>query len=164
MKNKLYKNAIIVAGLVVLALLGLGRYYAAKKSEQPLPKLSRRTAEAQPSAEFLNAQKAVEFYETAIRHKPQVAKNYIDLANVFLQESRATGNPHEYIPKAQEMLDAARRLEPENFEALLAQASIKLTLHRFQEAKRLAQIAIVKNPYSAFAYGALVDAHTGSGS
>lgn len=160
MKNKLYKNVLAVAVLAVLALLVWGRYNAVKKPERPLPKLSRRAVEAQPSSEFLNAQKAVEYYETAIRQKPQVAKNYIDLANVFLQEARATGNHHEYIPKAQEMLDAARRLEPENSEALLAQASIKLTLHQFQEAKRLAQIAIAKNSYSAFAYGVLIDAHT----
>jgi len=154
------KNVIAFAFLAVLSLIVLGRYYVVKKSERPLPSLSQRLSEkAQPSSEFLNAKKAVEYYEIEIRRKPEVVKNYVDLANVFLQEGRVTGNHHEYIPSAQEMLDEALSREPDDFEALLAKASIMLTLHQFSEAKRLAQIALVKNPYSAFAYGVLVDAH-----
>jgi tetratricopeptide (TPR) repeat protein len=34
-----------------------------------------------------------------------------------------------------------------------------MTLHQFQEAKRLAQIAIARVPYNAFSYGVLTDAH-----
>jgi len=160
MKNLKSKNVITTAFLAVLALIVLGRYYAVKKSERPLPNLSPRWGEVKPSTEFLNAKKAVDYYETEIRRKPKVARNYVELANVFLQESRATGNHHDYIPKAQEMIDEALRLDPENFEALLAKASVMLTLHQFSEAKRLADIAIAKNPYSAFAHGVLADAHT----
>jgi len=160
MKNRMNKNVITLAVVAVLALLVVGRYYAVNQAERPRPKLTPRGGEARPSSEFLNAEKAAEYYETEIRRKPKVVKNYVDLANVFLQESRVTGNHHEYISQAQEMLDEALRLEPENFEAVLAHASIMLTLHQFEEAKRLAQIAIVKNSYSAFAYGVLVDAHT----
>jgi tetratricopeptide (TPR) repeat protein len=160
MRNTISKNVIAVACILVLALLVFGRYYAVKKSTPPLPSLSQRMSEkAQLSSEFLNAKKAVEFYETEIRRKPKVVKNYVDLANVFLQEARVTGNHHEYIPKAHEMINEALSREPKNFEALLAKASIMLTLHQFAEAKRLAQIAIIENPYSAFACGVLVDAH-----
>lgn len=159
MKNKINKNVLTIAA-VVLALIVFGRYYAVQKAERPLPKLKPRGGAVQPSSEFLNAKQSVEYYETEIRHKPKVVKNYVDLANVFLQEARVTGDHHDYIPKAQEMIGEALRLEPENFEALLAKASIMLTLHQFQEAKRLAQIALTKNSYSAFAYGLLVDAHT----
>jgi len=159
MKSATNKNVIAVAFLAVLALVVLGRYYAVKKSARSVPSLSQRLSEAQPSSEFLNAKKAVEHYETEIRRKPKVVKNYVDLANVFLQEARVTGNHHEYIPKAQEMIDEALSLEPENFAAVLAKASIVTTLHQFREAKRLAQIAIAQNPYSAFGFGVLVDAH-----
>jgi tetratricopeptide (TPR) repeat protein len=159
MKNTINKNILSIAVVAVLGLLIVGRYYAVNKAQRPLPKLKPRGGEAMPSSEFLNVEKAVEYYETEIRRKPKAVKNYVDLANVFLQESRVTGNHHEYIPKAQERLDEALRLEPENFEAVVAQASILLTRHQFLEAKRLAQIAIAKNSYSAFAYGVLVDAH-----
>jgi len=160
MKNTMNKNILTIAVVAVLGLLIVGRYYAVNKAERPRPKLSPRGGEAKPSSEFLNAEKSAEYYETEIRRKPKVVKNYVDLANVFLQEARVTGNHHEYVPKAQERLDEALRLEPENFEAVLAHASIMLTLHQFQEAKRLAQITIAKNSYSAFAHGVLVDAHT----
>jgi len=159
MTKTMKKNAKTAAIVAVLALIVVARYYAVQKSERPLPKLSLRGGEAMPTSEFLNAEKSVEYYETEIRRKPKVVKNYVDLANVFLQEARVTGNHHEYIPQAQEMLDEALRLEPENFEAVLAKASIMLTLHQFTGAKRLAQIAVTKNSYSAFAHGVLVDAH-----
>jgi len=158
MRNKINKNFLTVAAVVV-ALLVMGRYYAVQKAAAPLPKLKPRGGEVQPSSEFLNAKQSAEYYETEIRRKPKVVKNYVALANVFLQEARVTGDHHEYIPKAQEMIAAALQLEADNFEALLTKASIMLTLHQFQEAKSLAQIAVVKNPYSAFAHGVLVDAH-----
>ena len=160
MKNKINQNWFVGVTLAVLLLLVFGRYYAVQKAERPLPKLKPRGGEVQPSSEFLNAKQSVEYYETEIRRKPKVVKNYVDLANVFLQEARVTGDHHEYIPQAQEMIDEALNLEPENFEAVLAKASIMLTLHQFSEAKRLAQIAIAQNSYSAFAHGVLVDAHT----
>ncbi|MGH7601841.1 MAG: tetratricopeptide repeat protein, partial [bacterium] len=122
------------------------------------PKFDKRAAEIIPSSEFLNAQKAAEYYETEIRRKPEVAKNYIELAQVFLQEARVTGNHHRYIPETQELLDKALSLEPENFQALINKASLMMTLHQFQEAKRLAQIVILRAPYSAFSHGVLTDA------
>jgi tetratricopeptide (TPR) repeat protein len=158
--SKNFKITAAIVGLVLLIIAG--RYYALKseKPEPAFPKFAKRAAEITPSSEFLNAQKAVEYYETEIRHKPEVAKNYVELAQVFLQEARVTGNHHQYIPEAQELLDKALSLEPENFQALICKASLMMTLHRFQEAKRLAQIAIARAPYNAFSHGVLTDALT----
>ncbi|MDZ7360198.1 MAG: tetratricopeptide repeat protein [candidate division KSB1 bacterium] len=155
------KNFKIAAAISIIILLIIaGRYYALK-NEKPapaFPKFDRRAAEITPSSEFLNAQKAVEYYEAEIRRKPEVAKNYIELAQVFLQEARVTGNHHQYIPEAQQLLEKALALEPKNFQATIVKASLMLTLHQFQEAKRLAQIAIAHAPYNAFSHGVLVDA------
>jgi tetratricopeptide (TPR) repeat protein len=153
------KNAKILTALVVLALLVIGRYFAVQKSIKPLPNLSPRMGEVKPSSEFLNANKAAEYYQYEIRRKPEVVQNYIELAQLFLQEARITGNHHEYIPKAQEMLDEALSREPENVEAMMAKASMLMTLHQFHEARKLAQIATVRRPYSAVAHGLLSDAH-----
>jgi tetratricopeptide (TPR) repeat protein len=153
------KYAKIAAAVLVVALLVVGRYFAMQKSVKPLPQLSPRAGEVKPSSEFLNAKKAAEYYEHEIRRKPEIVRNYVALAQLFLQEARITGNHHEYIPKAQELLEEALSREPENDEAILAKASALMTLHQFQEAKRLAQIAATRNPYSASAYGLLSDAH-----
>ncbi|MGH2568528.1 MAG: tetratricopeptide repeat protein, partial [Bacteroidota bacterium] len=77
---------------------------------------------------------------------------------LLLQEIRASGNEAEYIPRVQYLLDVALQRDPENFEALIHKASLMLTLHQFEEGKRLAEQAIAQNPYSAFAHGVLVDA------
>ncbi len=155
------KNVKIATAISVIVLLIIaGRYYALK-NEKPapaFPKFDKRAAEINPSSEFLNAQKSAEYYETEIRRKPEVTKNYIELAQVLLQEARVTGNHHRYIPEAQELLDKALSLEPENFQAIIIKASLMMTLHQFQEAKRLAQIAILRAPYNAFSYGVLTDA------
>jgi tetratricopeptide (TPR) repeat protein len=155
------KNFKITAAISVIILLVIaGRYYALK-NEKPapvFPKFDKRAAEINPSSEFLNAKKAVEYYETEIRRKPKVVKNYVELAQVFLQEARVTGNHHQYVPEARQLLEKALALEPQNFHATIVKASLMMTLHQFQEAKRLAQIAIAHAPYNAFSYGVLTDA------
>ncbi len=156
--SKNFKIAAAISGMALLIIAG--RFYALKneKTAPAFPKFDKRAAEIVPSSEFLNAQKAVEYYETEIRRKPEAAKNYIELAQVFLQEARVTGNHHQYIPDVQELLDQALSLEPENFQALVIKASLMMTLHQFQEAKRLAQIAIARAPYNAFSHAVLTDA------
>jgi tetratricopeptide (TPR) repeat protein len=156
--SKNFKIAAAVSGVVLLIIAG--RYYALRNEEstRSFPKFVKRAAEITPSSEFLNAQKAADYYKTEIRHKPEVAKNYVELAQVFLQEARVTGNHHQYIPEVKEWLDKALSLEPENFQALIIKASLMMTLHQFQEAKRLAQIAIARAPYNAFSHGVLTDA------
>jgi tetratricopeptide (TPR) repeat protein len=159
-KNAMSKNAKITIAVFIALLIAAGRYFATKnqKPEPAFPEFNKRAAEITPSSEFLNAQKAAEYYETEIRRKPKVVKNYVELAQVFLQEARVTGNHHQYIPEARRLLEKALALEPQNFQATIVKASLMMTLHQFQEAKRLAQIAIAHAPYNAFSHGVLTDA------
>lgn len=100
---------------------------------------------------------------TALKQKIESDRNnpepYVELAQLFLQEARITGRHHEYVPQAQATLDEALRVAPGNFDATITKASMMMTLHQFAEAKKLATDAIAGNPYSAFAYGVLCDAH-----
>jgi tetratricopeptide (TPR) repeat protein len=82
----------------------------------------------------------------------------VELAQLFLQEARVTGKHHEYIPKAQTLLKEALNIDPNNFEAIITEASVQMTLHQFAKAKELSLKAIPSDPYNAFAYGVLVDA------
>ncbi|MDZ7267235.1 MAG: tetratricopeptide repeat protein [candidate division KSB1 bacterium] len=118
-----------------------------------MPGLSPR-----PGAEFLNAQKAVEYYQYEIRRKPEIVTHYVHLAEIFLQEARITGRHHEYVPHAQRLLAEALRRDPDHFLALGTKAALLLTLHQFAEAKALAEQALVRAPKTAFLYGVLCDA------
>jgi tetratricopeptide (TPR) repeat protein len=151
----------ITIAIVVVAAVGVGIYFALQKPEsmKDIPELTACSGNTNASAEFLNAQRAVEYYRDEIRKKPEVVKNYVELAQLFLQEARVTGRHHEYIPKARRMLDEALSRDPENFEATITKASMLLTLHQFQEAKQLAEKAIARNSYNAFAQGVLCDAN-----
>jgi tetratricopeptide (TPR) repeat protein len=82
----------------------------------------------------------------------------VELAQIFLQESRITGKHHEYIPKVQILLNEALKIDPNNFEAIITEASVQMTLHQFVKAKELALNSLPLDSYNAFAYGVLVDA------
>lgn len=124
-----------------------------------LPTLSLRGGDANASTEFLNAQRSVEYYREEIRQHPERVKNYVELAQLFLQEARVTGRHHEYLPKAQYLVDQALRLEPQNYDGMVVKATILMTRHHFTEAKELAESAVQRQPHSAGGYGILCDAH-----
>lgn len=155
------KNLRALAVAVVIGLLsGLGIYFAFLKREPPkeLPSLSPRSGDATLQSEFLNAKNAVDHYRTEIRTHPDITKNYVQLAQLLMQEARITAKHHEYIPKAQSLLDEALRRAPQDFEALATKAALLMTLHRFEEAKAFAEKATAQNAYNAGSYGVLCDA------
>lgn len=120
-------------------------------------KLSQRSSSSSMDSEFRNAQRAVEYYNEQIREHPQQIKNYIELAQLFMQESRVTGRHHEYIPKAERLNGMALDIDPDNFDALITQSAILTVYHQFDKAKVIIEKAISKNPYNAYAYGILCD-------
>lgn len=104
-----------------------------------------------------------------LRRNPDDVEARIKLAEIFMQEARVTGEHPHYYPAALEMLQPViRTLESvakpdvhqkdQLFRALSHQASIKLSLHDFEQAREIAKRAIVLNPYNAYIYGCLVDA------
>lgn len=153
-------NKKLLISALVLILLGIGSYVFAelRKPDYGIPTLSARTSETKPSAEFLKAKESVEFYREQIRKNPAKVENYNRLAQIFLQESRVTGNHSEYIPKATIVLDKALKLDPNDTEALCMKASVFATLHDFKNAKKLVEKVIAKYPDFAFARGIQTDA------
>jgi tetratricopeptide (TPR) repeat protein len=157
MKNLKLIGLSVIGGLLV-GTAGV-YYYDKKQLPADFPNLSPRSSDATASVEFLNAQQSVEFYRDAIRRKPEVTKNYVELAQIYIQEARVTALHHEYFPKAERLLDKALKIDPNDFNAIITKASMMATLHQFEQAKQLAQKAIFLNPYNAFSYGVLCDAH-----
>ncbi len=155
--SKNQKTLLLIAGF---AVVWLGAYFWLKKPEaaRPLPELSNRTGTSSASAEFLNTKHAFEYYRDEIRKQPEIVKNYVQLAQLFLQEARITGRHHEYLPKAQTLLTEALARSPQDFEAMLAQAAVLMTLHKFEEAKALAEQATNFAPRNAMSHGILSDA------
>ena len=161
MKN----SSRVIIGISCALLLGVGSYFTLlKRSAGPeIPSLSLRGGSANASTEFLNAQKAVEYYRDEIRKHPETVKNYLELAQLFLQEARVTGRHHEYMPKARNLIDGALALDPQNFDARMIKGTMLMTMHHFGEARELAELAVTQNPHSSIGYGVLCDALVESG-
>ena len=102
-------------------------------------------------------------YTDQIRKKPNEAKSYIDLAELFMMEARVTGEHGHYYSNALALLEHAYTLAKGNkdieFRSLSDRASVLMSLHQFVKAKQFAEDAIKLNPYNAQVYGALVDAN-----
>src|SRR5258708_2276549 len=146
--------AIVVVGSVAAAYLLFNKRAATVN----IPALSLRGGSANASTEFLNAQKAVDYYRDEIQKNPEKVKNYIELAQLFLQESRVTGRHHEYIPKAQYLIEQALERDPQNYDAIVTKATMLLTMHHFADGKELAERAVAQQPHTSTGYGVLCDA------
>ncbi len=154
------RTARILSLVGVLILIAAGTFYLRRDRNDmdQIPTLVSRTGAVTPSTEFLNAQRSVEYYRQQIKEHPGQVKNYVELAELFMQESRVTGNHHLYIPQTQHLIDEALHREPNNYDALVVKGSILMTQHRFDEALPVARLAVAAQPLSSSAYGVLCDA------
>lgn len=134
-----------------------------KDDSSIIPGLIPRTNDSNISAEYLNAQRTVDFYRKKIENNREDSKNYVELAQVYLQEARVTGLHHEYTVHAESLINTSLDIDPGNFEALLTKATILMIYHRFNDAKQLILKLIEQNPYNSAAYGLLCDSYVETG-
>ncbi len=86
------------------------------------------------------------------------AKTYNKIAADFIRQARETGD-FSLNTKAENAIEKAIELEPENFDSIKIKASLHLTFHRFQEALELGTKIDKENPNNSFVYGVLTDAN-----
>jgi tetratricopeptide (TPR) repeat protein len=153
---KQYMKLMMVVAVVILAAVGTYVLTHKSSSVPDIPTLSSRGSDV--SSEFLNAQKSVDHYRHEIQLHPEKIKNYVELAQLFLQEGRVTGRNDEYVPKAKYLIEEALRRDPDNYDAMVTKATMLATLHQFAGAREAVKKAINKQPHSAAAYGILCDA------
>jgi tetratricopeptide (TPR) repeat protein len=124
-----------------------------------LPDLTPRPGESKASAEFLKSQADLARIRAEIIQKPEVVKNYVAAAQIYLREERITGEHHLYMKTASRLIDESLKRDPDNYEAIVTTGSMFMTLHKFSAAKEIIGRAIARYPESAIAYGVLCDAH-----
>jgi tetratricopeptide (TPR) repeat protein len=124
-----------------------------------IPALFERQGELAKATEWEKTKMKVAELNQKIAAKPSDVKSRLQLATIFLAEARITGEHPYYYPAATRILDGVLALDPNNFEALVYKASVKLSQHQFAEAKALAEKARGINPDNAYVYGVLVDAN-----
>ncbi|MGB3548004.1 MAG: tetratricopeptide repeat protein [Saprospiraceae bacterium] len=130
-----------------------------------IPKLLARPVALQGNVEWDAVQSNYMKVASALRTtNKQGVEPRIQLAQVFINEARVTGEHGHYYPAALKVLNEALELnrgkDPNlEFEALSTKASVELSQHDFASALVTAKKAVALNPYNAQVYGALVDAN-----
>ncbi|MEM7372372.1 MAG: tetratricopeptide repeat protein [Bacteroidota bacterium] len=168
-----YKTLVIVASLTIM--FGFIACLEEKQASGPFQKAAM-TAQAQMSfPELLPRNPALGSVEEQVKmsdiyadltrkiqQDPADHRSRIQLAQLFMLEARVTGEHGHYYPASLTVLDELLANDPPQdaqFGALSLKASVYLSLHRFEEAKKLAEEAVKLNSYNSLIYGSLVDAN-----
>ncbi len=124
-----------------------------------IPELIPRTGALADASEWEKTQSKVAELKGKIEANPTDAKLRLQAAVIFIAEQRITGEHHYYYTAIEKILNGVLSLEPNNFEANVYKASLRMSEHQFAQAKMLAEKALTINPGNAYVYGILVDAN-----
>jgi len=97
--------------------------------------------------------------EKRVAEQPRDGRALASLGQVYVEQSRVTGDLG-YYAKAEETLDGALALDPDDDRALAGKASLAAARHDFSGALRFADAALRRNPYQPTALAIRVDALT----
>lgn len=177
-RSTCYLLSLLLAVLFITACTRTGDIPTAKAGLSPdaiaatIPQLLDRPEAVRNGKEWEDAQNFYGTQRQAIIARPDAIEPRLNLAELFIQEARVTGEHPHYYPAALEMLESALARIPQDdvsqlkidqkdflFRALASKASVQLSLHDFSNALTTASKAVEINPYNAQIYGALVDAH-----
>jgi tetratricopeptide (TPR) repeat protein len=94
-----------------------------------------------------------------ITANPKDSKSKLQLASLYIQEARVTGDHKYYDRAAMQLVDGDLKADSTVFEALSFKSMIYLSEHHFADGLLYAQKAQKVNPYNSFVYGLLIDAN-----
>jgi tetratricopeptide (TPR) repeat protein len=161
--NKKLSFLLLLAGFFVVTAFVVIRYNTKSGTyAKTYPLLERKGALA-GLPEWASIKAKGETLYTNINNHPDDIPTAIQLAGLYIQEARITGNYNYYDGAAMKYIDHVLALKPGHFEALILKSIIQLSQHHFTEALETAGTAQKTNPYNAFVYGIMVDGNVEMG-
>ena len=100
---------------------------------------------AEPESPTASIERAIRFYQARVERHPKVALNYIHLANQLVRKAKDHGDEACY-PLAEQALQAALKLRPNDREALFALAGVSCSRHQFREGLGFAKQVLEQDP------------------
>jgi tetratricopeptide (TPR) repeat protein len=152
--------------LIILFLGGVGFiiYKAGRNKDQvAFYQLQDRKGPLAFAPEWTSTKVNVQKLYRSMEDDPSDKKSPLNLATIFIQEARITGNYSYYDLAAMRQVDKVLALDANNFQALTYKSLIYLSQHHFAEGLDIANKARQLNPYNSFIYGILVDANVEMG-
>ncbi len=124
-----------------------------------IPAIFERKGELANAEEWQKTKAKVEELNQKIAKQSNDVKSRLQIAVIYMSEARITGEHPYYYPAILKILDGVLAMDGKNFEALVYKSSVKMSQHKFTEAKEIAEKARTINPDNAYVYGVLVDAN-----
>jgi tetratricopeptide (TPR) repeat protein len=150
-KRALLGLAVVVAA-VVAAILASGLL---RGDEPPVGKDTARVTSVAGTGS--STDRLIASFQRRLKDNPEDFSSYVNLANAYLQKVRETGDPSLYA-KADDLLDRAEKIEPQNPELFATRGILALARHDFARALEFGERALALNPESARYYGIVGDA------
>jgi tetratricopeptide (TPR) repeat protein len=141
---------IMVAGFIVVKN---------KKKQEGFMPLKERTASLATGNEYATTKKKADALLALIKKNPGDTKAKLELASLYIQEGRITGDHVYYDVAAMQLANDVLKTDSNNFEALVFKGTLYLSQHHFADGLAIAQHVQRVNPYNSFVYGMLVDAN-----
>ena len=156
------KYITLLAFLVLISCAEKNSTPTSTDNSTLLELLSRNTA-IQNGKEWETIQNYYAKNRLKLSEKPDDLEARLELAQLFVQEARITGEHGHYYPAALRMTDEILQLAPSDkdilFMTLVTKAGVQLSQHDFAAALETGEKAVTLNPYNAQVYGTLVDAY-----
>ncbi|MEA2176356.1 MAG: hypothetical protein QOD00_3948 [Blastocatellia bacterium] len=149
-KFPIFAGILIICGLAVFVIVRATSKHAPPQAELS-QSLTNYTGPVTPGDRLIIAA------QRSVERDPSHAAGYNLLTAAFMQKARETGD-FSFNAKAEDALNHAFKVAPDDYDALKLRAKLLLTYHRFADALETARRAQAVNPRDHDVYGAMTDA------
>jgi tetratricopeptide (TPR) repeat protein len=163
MNKKITYACLLIASIGVIGVL-LYKYGAESVNRNPeVYALLPREGSAAQTPEWLRVREEAYKLLQAIKRDHADKKSLTQLAILYIQEARTTGNYTYYDKAALKYVNDALKIDSMDFDAIVLKSLLYLSQHHFADGLALAERAKSINPYNSYAYGLAVDGNVEMG-
>ena len=162
MKKNILYTVMVLFFLSTLALI-IYKYQQNAHSEPDNYYILERKGAAAKDRAWMKVKNQSYTLIQAIQNTPKNIKSKTDLAILYIQEARITGNYTYYDKAAMKYVNDALSIDASDFNALVLKSLLYLSQHHFADGLELAQKAKTINPYNSYVYGLCVDGNVEMG-
>lgn len=155
-KNHFYWATIFLFFILAGFIVARQKRMENNRTARFYPLLERKGAITEEAKETRNTFKRL---LELLKRNPEDTLSRLALVSLYIREARISGNHLYYDQAAMQHAEEVLKKYPSNFEALTFKSLLYLSQHHFTDGLACAEKAKQINPYNAFVYGLLVDAH-----
>ncbi|WP_306190816.1 lipopolysaccharide assembly protein LapB [Streptomyces sp. MK5] len=153
-----WRAARLTGCAALLAVALTGGAIAAGAARDGAPAAAAATGTVSPALlSGGNLDASVAALQAHLRSQPRDVGGWATLGLAYVEQARTKGDPSRY-PQAEQALEHALRLAPDDDQALAGRAALAAARHDFKGALTYADRALERNPYSERALSSRIDA------